>query len=236
MGKQTTFAKEEVMEDYLQSLLTGFEEAQPKVTPQPEPEPVLLKEPDVPPLKAPDLRPEPITESIEITPQPVSAVPLVDQLEDTFQALLFEVAGLTLAVPLITLGGIHNFSKTSPLVGKPTWFMGVMLHRDEKFNIVDSAKWVMPEKITKKLEESLNYQYVIMLADTDWGLASDKLVSTVTLSKEDVKWRKSDNRRPWLAGMVKERMCALIDVYQLISILNKGLGRDEALKKGEPTK
>jgi len=67
-----------------------------------------------------------------------------------------------------------------------------------------------------------------MLSDSQWGLASDKLVNTVTLQKSDVKWRQNDTKRPWLAGMVKERMCALIDVYQLISMLNRGLGRDDA--------
>lgn len=45
-----------------------------------------------------------------------------------FQALFFDVAGLTVAVPLTELGGIHNMGKLNSLIGKPDWFMGVMVH------------------------------------------------------------------------------------------------------------
>ncbi len=47
--------------------------------------------------------------------------------EGSFQAMFFDVAGLTIAVPLIELGGIHKVSKTTSLVGKPDWFKGVMV-------------------------------------------------------------------------------------------------------------
>ncbi len=154
-------------------------------------------------------------------------VALQDSLDFRFQALFFEVAGLILAVPLTTLGGIHQIDKIAPLFGKPDWFMGVMLHRESKLSVVDSAKWVMPEKYTEELAESLNYRYMIMLGDSEWGLASEKLVNTVNLTKDDVKWRGSTGKRPWLAGMVKEKMCALIDVEELISMLNKGLGSND---------
>jgi len=159
--------------------------------------------------------------------QLVDKMPLKDTLDNRFQALFFEVAGLTLAVPLTTLGGIHQIDKIGPLFGKPDWFMGVMIHREEKLNVVDSAKWVMPEKYDEFLAESLNYRYLIMLGNSFWGLASEKLINTVTLAKADVKWRESTGKRPWLAGMVKEKMCALIDVDELISMLNKGLGSND---------
>ena len=154
-------------------------------------------------------------------------IPLKDTLGFRFQALFFEVAGLTLAVPLTTLGGIHQIEKIGPLFGKPDWFMGVMLHREAKLNVVDSAKWVMPEKYDENLAQSLNYRYLIMLGESVWGLTSEKLVNTVNLTSDDVKWRESTGKRPWLAGMVKEKMCALIDVEELISMLNKGLGSND---------
>lgn len=139
-----------------------------------------------------------------------------------FQAMFFEVAGLILAVPLVELGGIHNNDKTTALMGKPDWFKGVMLHRDEKISVVDTARWVMPEKCDEALVSALNYQYIIMLSNSTWGLQAEKLVDTVTLKQEDIKWLEPSNKRPWLAGLVKERMCALLDVESLITLLNKG--------------
>jgi len=139
-----------------------------------------------------------------------------------FQAMFFDVAGLIIAVPLIELGGIHKVDKTNALMGKPDWFKGVMLYRDEKINVVDTALWVMPEKCDEKLKSSLNYQYIIMLNDSSWGLLAENLIDTVVLSQDEVKWLDSGGKRPWLAGLVKEKMCALLDVSALIKLLDKG--------------
>jgi purine-binding chemotaxis protein CheW len=139
-----------------------------------------------------------------------------------FQAIFFDVAGLTIAVPLIELGGIHKVDKMTSLVGKPDWFKGVMLYRDEKINAVDTALWVMPEKYDETLKNSLNYQYIIMLNESPWGLMAEHLVDTVVLSQEEVKWLDSSDKRPWLAGLVKDKMCALLDVNALIQLLDKG--------------
>jgi len=141
-----------------------------------------------------------------------------------FQALFFDVAGLTIAVPLIELGGIHKVGKTTSLMGKPDWFKGVMLYRDEKINVVDTALWVMPEKCDETLKNSLNYQYIIMLNDSRWGLMAENLVDTVVLQQDEVKWLDSSSKRPWLAGLVKNKMCALLDVDALIALLNEGSG------------
>lgn len=198
MSKSTPFAHEAVMESYLNSLLNEVDETLIENVTKPEPSaPVVMVK------------------------------PLEEQLENAFQALFFEVSGLTLAVPLITLGGIHQLEKVSPIVGKPLWFKGVMLYRQQKLHVVDSARWVMPEKYAQLNEQQLAYHYLVMLGDSAWGLACNRLVNTVTLNKTDVQWREQKGKRPWLAGMVKQRMCALIDVYQLVTMLNQGLGSND---------
>jgi len=99
-----------------------------------------------------------------------------------------------------------------------------MLYRDEKINVVDTALWVMPEKCDEKMKSSLNYQYVIMLSNSAWGLTAENLVDTVILKQDEVKWLDTPSKRPWLAGLVKEKMCALLDVDSLIQLLNDGSG------------
>jgi purine-binding chemotaxis protein CheW len=147
--------------------------------------------------------------------------------ESEFQALFFEVAGLTLAVPLKSLGGIHQLGEVTQLFGKPKWFKGVMLNREEKLNVVDTARWVMPEKYTPELEEKLDYQYLITLGDSSWGLLAENLINNITLKPEDIKWRVNGGKRPWLAGVIKEKMCALIDVENLNRLLEQGLDSQE---------
>jgi purine-binding chemotaxis protein CheW len=166
-----------------------------------------------------------IKEATEVLNQSVSARDAYG--EDEFQALFFEVAGLTLAVPLKSLGGIHQLSEINHLFGKPKWFKGVMLNREEKLNVVDTARWVMPEKFTAELEERLDYQYLITLGDSPWGLLAESLVNNMTLQPDDVKWRTPDGKRPWLAGVIKKKMCALIDVDNLNRLLEQGLDSRE---------
>ncbi|EKE80816.1 chemotaxis protein CheW [Idiomarina xiamenensis] len=173
------------------------------------------------------------TEAAPNTTEPVAAPDdvLAEYQENDFQALFFSVAGLTLAVPLKSLGGIHQLGKVSPLFGKPDWFMGIMTERDDQLHAVDTARWVMPEKYNEQLAEQLDYQYLIMLSDSRWGLACERLVTSEPLQPDAIQWRKSvDSRRPWLAGVVRERMCALLDVNALIKLLDQGLGVKHATK------
>ena len=152
---------------------------------------------------------------------------LLETLDDEFQVLFFKVAGLTLAVPLISLGGIVKLERLNHIMGRPSWYKGVQTHRDSQLNVVDTCAWVMPEKYDDTLAESVNYQYVVLLEDSNWGLTCESLVDSVKIMKSDVNWRSKTGKRPWLAGVVKEQMCGILHVHSLIELLNSGLGSQD---------
>ena len=52
------------------------------------------------------------------------------------------------------------------------------------------------------------------------------LIGTETLRRSQVQWRSSSGKRPWLAGIVKERMCALIHVTELVKLFKNGVNID----------
>jgi len=238
------FASRKVMRSYLNALLTEEQEPAPvAVAVQKQQLNKLLAEvkPQTEVIAPPDSKPAPAKEVVvakataPVTPaivQPVRQVavpppakPVVAPKEyrsGKFQALFFEVSGLKVALPLKELGGIHQIGTLNTLPGKPDWYKGVMLYRDQKINVVNTAMWVMPEKYDQALAEKLNYQYVIMLGKSSWGLACEKLVNTISLEQDDVKWRSSEGKRPWLAGLIKQHMCALLDVEAMIALLAKG--------------
>jgi purine-binding chemotaxis protein CheW len=231
----TPFANEDVMEDYMSALLTDapiIEDAQRqsveqllKTAPIPRTEPFIQPADESVPViaKVLELKVEKKLVTVK-TPRKV-VKPVIPTKE--FQVLLFEVAGMTLAVPLTELGGIHKIESVNPLFGKPAWFKGVLLHREEKYNVVDTAKWVMSEKSAEKLAESTKYQYLIVLGESGWGLGCESLIATETLLPDEVKWRNVEGSRPWLSGMVKKKMCALVNVQQLINMLNQGLSSND---------
>jgi purine-binding chemotaxis protein CheW len=171
----------------------------------------------------------PVVAEVAKTPQPPSPAVVIEKAyrQGKFQALFFEVAGLKVALPLKELGGIHKVVNINTLPGKPDWYKGVMLYREQKINVVDTAKWVMPEKYDQQLAEKLDYQYVIMLGKSSWGLACEALINTVTLEQDDVKWRAAEGKRPWLAGLIKQHMCALLDVDAMIALLAQGAGSSD---------
>ncbi len=138
-----------------------------------------------------------------------------------FQALFFVVSGVTFAVPLTELGGIHQISKINTLFGKPDWFAGVMTQREAQLNVVDTTRWIMPGQTAAD-----PYEYLVMLGNSQWGLACHQLNGTELLQHERIQWRSSAGKRPWLAGMVKDKMCALLHVQELLALLKKGVNID----------
>ncbi|WP_068976682.1 MULTISPECIES: chemotaxis protein CheW [Aeromonas] len=159
--------------------------------------------------------------ALEVAPIEASA-PVVWENIDTgkeFQALFFEVAGVTFAVPLTELGGIHQLGEITSLFGQPGWYKGLMTSREQKMNVVDTAQWVMPGQHL----EMDSYKYLIMLGESPWGLACHHLKGTELLHRDQVKWRHQEGKRPWLAGMVKEKMCALLHVRELLLLLERGV-------------
>ena len=85
---------------------------------------------------------------------------------------------------LTELGGIHQLGKLNTLFGKPAWFAGVMTQREQQLNVVDTGRWIMPEQ-----DATPDYQYLIMLGDSAWGLACHELMGTEWLSRDQIKWR-----------------------------------------------
>jgi purine-binding chemotaxis protein CheW len=141
---------------------------------------------------------------------------------ESFQVLYFDVGGMTFAVPLDELGGIHQIGELSHLIGRPAWYLGLQSSRESQLDVVDTAMWVMPD-VLKDDSYKEDYQYIVMLGESNWGLAATELKGTEQLQPVAVRWREKAGKRPWLAGMVKQQMCALVHVSELIDMLNAGL-------------
>nr|WP_299016375.1 chemotaxis protein CheW [uncultured Photobacterium sp.] len=198
---------------------------------QPEPEPVKVEvevEVDADPVEV-EHDPEHAEPEVLVVPEtqtggdePPEVWQEKQEMDSEFQALFFEVNGVIFAVRLTELGGIHQLGEVNHLLGRPPWYLGLMTNREHQLDVVDTARWVMPEKLISD-EHQDEYRYIVMLGESKWGLACDKLHGTETLTEQSVRWREKAGKRPWLAGMVKDKMCALIHVNELISMLKAGL-------------
>jgi purine-binding chemotaxis protein CheW len=156
------------------------------------------------------------------TPPPVETDGRPAWAAEPFECLLFDVAGLTLAVPLVCLGSIYSLAghELTPLFGQPEWFLGILPSQAGNLKVLDTARWVMPDRYRDDFRQGL--QYVISVQGYEWGLAVHQVSRSLRLDPNEIKWRSHRGQRPWLAGTVIEHMCALLDVSELAELIASG--------------
>lgn len=145
---------------------------------------------------------------------------------EPFQILLFQVAGLKLAVPLGELCGVIEWNDSvTEMPGHADFYMGILQHLGNKIAVIDTAKMVLPVNKLSSLagdnpRERVNH--IVMIDDYKWGLACDSIGEVITLKPEEVRWRTSTTSRSWLAGTVIDHMCALLNSEGFSAMLEKG--------------
>ncbi|WP_426417569.1 chemotaxis protein CheW [Aestuariirhabdus sp. LZHN29] len=225
---------QEAIQEYLDGLLQDAT-ARALVTEDAAPAPPVV-EVSASPVSAVELEP--------VVPEPVVCDQISQQMEvstasavvktvngrphwaqERFECLLFRVAGLKLAVPLVELGTIYPLDgELTSLFGQPDWFLGLYKHTGRSIRVIDTAKWVMPERYSAELNQGL--KYIISLQGCDWALAVHDVAEAVQLDPDAVRWRTERSKRPWLAGTVIDEMCALLDVGSLGQLILEAEGRD----------
>jgi purine-binding chemotaxis protein CheW len=203
------------LKKYLDTLLVEIETV-PQVC-------VEVKEP---PLVA-DIKAEERIEKVEVAePKPVEAVQAQPQqeiyipswAENEFQVLLFKVNGITMGIPLNALKGIINYNgDVSHLPGQPVWSLGVVVNRDEKVVVIDTARLLMPERLTG--DEQVTPGQLLLIGAGDRALAIDCISNTLNVVKDDVRWRKGIQNKPWYAGIIIDELSVLLDVDGVLELL-----------------
>lgn len=164
-----------------------------------------------------------------VQPQPVAAVQTdtVPEWAGTrFQVLLFEVAGLTLAVPLAKLKGVvANDQGVTEMPGHSPLFLGVTPYQGVQSKVVDTARFVLPADRSAQLEEDISGRaaHLVVIDEGRWSLACSSIGDVIELEAGQVKWRTAAGKRRWLAGTAIEQMCALLDIDELTRQLVDGM-------------
>ncbi len=204
MSKDTQQA---ALQNYLNALLADIEpELEPQIEPAVVAKPVaLLDKPEVSSILPDVALREPLISEAQIRQLPVSARVIEEQqdsvltateavsepaldktswADSAFECLLFDVAGLTLAVPLAMLGSIYSFEpdQLTPLFGQPDWFIGILSTPAGNLKVLESARWVMPERYNVGMRTDL--KFVISINGYDWGSSSASGASFNTLRAE----------------------------------------------------
>ena len=146
-----------------------------------------------------------------------SATAAPDWAETPFQLLRFELNGVKLVIPLMSLKGIIPLNGTlSHLPGQPPWSLGVMLNRDTKVVVVDTRRLLMPDG---EFEARPSYTHLLLFGEGDQGLAVEAIGDTVTLDKEAIRWSGGKANQPWYGGILIEELSVLLDIEGVMGML-----------------
>src|SRR5690606_2732180 len=89
-----------------------------------------------------------------------------------FQALLFSVGGLSLAVPLVTLHSVLPWPEQgiSTMPNQPAWCYGLLRYRERNVRVVNTAAMVIPPD-RAELMPTDPPRHLLVVDDGRWALA-----------------------------------------------------------------
>ncbi|MCW8882521.1 MAG: chemotaxis protein CheW [Sedimenticola sp.] len=233
--KEVLHAPEQAVDSYLASLLSEvdeyIEQDQLNLKTQQETKPRLAEVVEIRkgvqteiPVQAPETveiaqtADKPVEASQDEVVTPAEIVP--EWGEQPFQSLPFKVRGMNLVVPLIALNSITEWNQElTQIPGQPDWYMGILLHRDQRVIVVDTAQLIMPERLQRASEKRQRGSHILIVGDGRFGLACDSLQSPMLLQSDEVRWRRAEGYRPWMAGTVISRLSVLLNVDAILGML-----------------
>lgn len=158
------------------------------------------------------------------SPQPIDSVvaqPVGNAA--VIECRIISVAGVTLAVRHTEVSAVKpwpiGYTVLEQLGGQVG---GEWAHEGLQVLLVDTARIILPTENHPMLAPlSSRAHEILILASGQWALVSENASEVVAVATECIHWRGESGRRPWLAGMVSEPRCALLDATGLIAQLEQ---------------
>ncbi len=141
-----------------------------------------------------------------------------------FQAMVFKVGELSLAIPLTELGGVVEW-QVEQLQGSSDngLFLGYYQHDGQSVRVVDTTRLVFAGSQFDNMIQTPAGQRVtriILIEQAKWGLAVDAVHEVISIQPTRVNWRSTRTRRQWLAGTMLDEMIVVLDARSTAKILS----------------
>ncbi|MCP4407877.1 MAG: hypothetical protein GY807_08975 [Gammaproteobacteria bacterium] len=142
-----------------------------------------------------------------------------------YSHLKFRVAGLNLVTPFGYVHGDYLWpTENITEIDGPQWLLGEVMVDGHCVKLVDIAPLVIPSSRYAVLLSVSRpaFKHVLMLNDTSWGIACDKVEGGIDLQAAQIQWRSERGTRPWLAGTIISEKSALLDINAILYFLEHG--------------
>jgi len=163
-------------------------------------------------------QPEEIQESALQDGQPAWA-------EKAFQTLFIDIDGMDIAIPMEAMSGIRKYpEQLTQFPNTASWIDGTFKSHGQNIQVVNARKLFLlsNNREVDSDEELKQPEFIVQIGDGRWGLACHSADRAVMLEPDQVRWSGANRRRPWMLGMIKEHLCALLDGGEFIKYLDDG--------------
>lgn len=134
-----------------------------------------------------------------------------------FRVLLFGIGGYRFALPLIRMRSVALLPEDRVrLPGQPSWHLGVTRLRGGQVLMVDLGLLVGIEARCSAA------RYLLVVGDGNVALVCDRIDDAALVRPEQVRWRRRGGGGAWLAGLLSEAMCVLLDADAIAAKVRHG--------------
>ncbi|MCB1723700.1 MAG: chemotaxis protein CheW [Gammaproteobacteria bacterium] len=146
-----------------------------------------------------------------LTEPGVAQAPLPAWAVNGFRALLFRIGEFRFALPLVLMRGVApGEERLGKIPGLPAWHLGAMHSRGALVNVADLGQLVGIDAHCTAL------RYLLLIGDGRVALGCDALEDAVVVDSAQVRWQRHQRAgRAWLAGLLVQQMCLLLDADAL---------------------
>ena len=132
---------------------------------------------------------------------------------------LFRLGGLSLAIPSSRICAEPALpAELSGDAGSLVWM--ATLPGGHQLPVVDLARLMLPEDAAElSCPLSERAALLVVLDGGAWAICAEAHGELELLDLDGVQWRGPNSRRPWLAGTLASRRCALLDLDQMAAMI-----------------
>jgi len=155
------------------------------------------------------------------------AMPAPGGAGQRLEALLVEAGGVAFALPQAAVEAVLPAPGrlARPPRGAPAWLLGRLVRGGTRIPVADLAAALLP-----KGRAGAGARGWLVLLAGGWALACERVADPVSLGRGQVRWRRPDGGRPWLAGVAAAPAALVVNPTRLAAWLDAaaGYGTDDA--------
>ena len=150
-----------------------------------------------------------------------AAMPAPEGTGQRLEALVVEAGGVGFALPQAAVEAVLPAPErlVRPPRGAPAWLLGRLARGGARRPVADLAAALLPRGRARAGQRS----WLVALAG-GWVLACDRVGDPVALGRSEVRWRRPEERRPWLAGVASAPPALVVNPTRLAAWLDASAG------------